>query len=144
MELLLKRNEVGRNKYDLFAKLEMKPEEEARMSKAEAKNLYVWQPDDYMAMQEWRSAQIKAAVLAILTFPLGLIIWYPLTKWIFNRSRQGITFADLMTGRTIRCQSMDELFVKENAIKENAQKYHNAHEQMHSLGNEQRITFKPE
>ena len=29
MELLLKRNEIGRNKYDLFAKLELRPEEAA-------------------------------------------------------------------------------------------------------------------
>ena len=45
MELLLKRKEIGRNKYDLFAKLELTPEEEARMRKADTRNTYVWEPD---------------------------------------------------------------------------------------------------
>jgi hypothetical protein len=45
MDLLLKRNEIGRNKYDLFAKLEWTPEEEARLRKADTKNTYVWEPD---------------------------------------------------------------------------------------------------
>jgi hypothetical protein len=45
MDLLLKRNEIGRNKYGLFAKLEWTPEEEARLRKADTKNTYVWEPD---------------------------------------------------------------------------------------------------
>jgi hypothetical protein len=63
---------------------------------------------------------------------------------VFNQSRKGISVADLITGRTIRCKSLDELYVKENAIRENTQKYCNALEEMHALGNVQRIQLKPE
>ena len=45
MELLLKRNEIGCHKYDLFAKLELTSEEQTRLRKADTKNTYVWEPD---------------------------------------------------------------------------------------------------
>jgi hypothetical protein len=64
-----------------------------------------------------------------------------LRKLVFQQTRSGITIADIISGRTIRCRSLDELYVKENAIKDNIQKYVKAHEQMHALGNEQRIQF---
>jgi hypothetical protein len=157
MELLLKRKEIGRNKYDLFAKLELKPEEEARLRKADTKNTYVWQPDVISGMKEGRGSRLKGAGLAILLgliaaviihgllfLPVAFISWFPLSKLVFNQTREGITVADLMTGRTIRCKSLDELYVKEIAITDNTQKYWNALEQMHALDNERRITFKPE
>jgi hypothetical protein len=158
MELLLKRNEIARNKYDLFAKLELTPEEAARLRKAETNNAYVWQPDLVSGMKEGRGSRLKGAGLAILLgiivsivtlnpllfWLVALISWIPLSKWVFNQSREGISIADLITGRTIRCKSMDELYVKENAIKENTQKYCNAHEEMHALGDVQRIKLRPE
>ena len=157
MELLLKRNEMGRNKYDLFAKLELSPEEAARLRKAETSKVYVWQPDLVSGMKEGRGSRLKGAGLAILLglvaavifHPLlfwlvALISWYPLSKLVFTQSRKGITVADLITGRTIRCKSLDELYVKENAIKENTQKYCNAIEEMHALGDVQRIQLRPE
>jgi hypothetical protein len=158
MELLLKRNEIGRNKYDLFAKLELTPEEAARLRKAETNKVYVWQPDLVSGMKEGRGSRLRGAGLAILLgivvfivtlnillfWAVAFISWFPLSKLVFTQTRKGITVADLITGRTIRCKSLDELYVKENAIKENTQKYCAAHEQMHALGNEQRITLKPE
>jgi hypothetical protein len=158
MELLLKRNEIGRNKYDLFAKLELTPEEAARLRKAETSKVYVWQPDLLSGMKEGRSSRLKGAGLAILLgiivsvvtlnpilfWLVALISWIPLSKLVFTQSRKGITVADLITGRTIRCSSLDELYVKENAIKENTQKYCNAIEEMHALGDVQRIQLRPE
>ena len=157
MELLLKRDEMGRGKYDLFAKLELDPEEEARIRKAAPEKLYVWQPDVVSGYKEGRGSRLKGAGLAILLgifvasiagflwfWPVALIAWLPLSKLVFTQSRQGITIADLITGRTIRCKSMDELYVKENAIKDVTQKYCNALEQMHALGNVQKIQLKPE
>src|SRR5918992_5547206 len=130
MELLLKRNEIGRNKYDLFAKLELTPEEDARLRKADTKSAYVWEPDFISGMKEGRGSRLKGAGLAILLgiivsivtlnpllfWPVALISWLPLSKWVFTQTRKGITVADLITGRTIRCKSLDELYVKENAI----------------------------
>jgi hypothetical protein len=158
MDLLLKRNEIGRNKYDLFAKLELTPEEEARLRKADTKNTYVWEPDFISGMKEGRGSRLKGAGLAILLgfvvsivtlnlflfWPVALISWLPLSKLVFNQSRKGISVADLITGRTIRCKSLDELYVKEQAIRDNTQKYCNALEEMHALGNVQRIQFKTE
>ena len=158
MELLLKRNEIARNKYDLFAKLELAPEEAARLRKAETNNVYVWQPDLVSGMKEGRGSRLRGAGLAILLgiivsivtsnsilfWPVALISWFPLSKLVFTQTRKGITVADVITGRTIRCKSLDELYVKENAIKENTQKYCNAIEEMHSLGDMQRIQLRPE
>jgi hypothetical protein len=157
MELLLKRNEIGRNKYDLFAKLELTPEEAARLRKAETSKVYVWQPDLVSGMKEGRGSRLKGAGLAfilgiiaavtihhLMFWLVALISWYPLSKLVFTQSRKGITVADLITGRTIRCSSLDELYVKENAIKENTQNYCNAIENMHSLGDIQRIQLRPE
>jgi hypothetical protein len=157
MDLLLKRNEIGRNKYDLFAKLELTPEEEARLRKADTKNTYVWEPDLISGMKEGRGSHLKGAGLAILLgivvsivtnilwfWPVALISWIPLSKLVFNQSRKGISVADLITGRTIRCKSLDELYVKEQAIRDNTQKYCNALEAMHDLGDVQRIKLNPE
>ena len=157
MDLLLKRNEIGRNKYDLFAKLELTPEEEARLRQADTKSAYVWEPDFISGMKEGRGSRLKGAGLAILLglftavifhpilfLPVALISWFPLSKLAFNQTRKGISVADLITGRTIRCKSLDELYVKENAIKDNTQKYCNALEEMHALDNVQKIQLKPE
>jgi hypothetical protein len=157
MELLLKRNEIGRNKYDLFAKLELTPEEAARLRKAETSKVYVWQPDLVSGMKEGRGSRLKGAGLAfilgiiaavtihhLMFWLVALISWYPLSKLVFTQSRKGITVADLITGRTIHCSSLDELYMKENAIKENTQNYCNAIENMHALGDIQRIQLRPE
>jgi len=160
MELLLKRDEkqlAFSTSYDLFAKLELTPEEAARLRKAETNNVYVWQPDLVSGMKEGSGSRLKGAVLAfllgiivsvawspLLFFPVALISWFPLSKLVFTQSRKGITVADLITGRTIHCKSIDELYVKENAIKENTQKYCNAIEQMHALDDVQRIKLGPE
>jgi hypothetical protein len=164
MELLLKRNEttnaVGLPRYDLFAKLELKPEERERLSKAKADTAFVWEDDTGSSTTRWRFCLIPGGILSllfavllaaifgtvfmILALPITLLGWIPFTKLVFNQVRPGITVGDIITGRTIHCKSMDELYVKENAIKEHTQKYCNYLEGMHSLGNEQKITFKPE
>ena len=141
MELLLKRDEKGHGKYDLFAKLEVSPEEEARIRKAAPNKTYVWQPDTASGFKEGRSASLKAIGLIflggmllmlinpmtglLLFWPLAIIAFFPLRKWLANQNREGITIADLLTGRTIRCKSMDELYVKEDAIREHTKNYCN-------------------
>ena len=135
MELLLKRNEkpgTFGTRYDLFAKLELKPEELARIRKAKPDKTYVWMPDGREAFREGRSSRIKGLLLAILagfltTFVTGNPIWgfvialvsfFPLSKLIFNQTRKGVTVQDVITGRTIQCKSIDKLYAKENEIKE--------------------------
>jgi hypothetical protein len=56
-----------------------------------------------------------------------------------NCTPNHVTVADILTGRTIHCKSLDELYVKENEIKDKISKYCNYIEGMASLGNEQRI-----
>ena len=100
---------------------------------------YVWQPDTVSGFKEGRSASLKAIGLIflggmllilinpmtglLLFWPLALIAFFPLRKWLANQSREGITIADLLTGRTIRCKSMDELYVKEDAIRDHTTTY---------------------
>ena len=157
MELLLKRNEkpgTFGTRYDLFAKLELKPEEHSRIRKAKPDKTYVWIPDGQAQFKEGRSSRIKGLLLAILAGGLAMIVtggnplwfwivalvsYFPLSKLVFNSSRQGITVADVITGRTIQCKSIDELYEKEQAIKDKIQNYCRYMEGMSSLGSEQRI-----
>jgi hypothetical protein len=157
MELLLKRNEkpgtLG-TRYELFAKLELKPEELFRIRKAKPDKTYVWLPDEQAQFREGRASRIKGLVAAIFAGLVAVIasggnpMWfwivaplcfYPFSKLLYNSSRQGITVADVITGRTISCKSIDELYEKEQSIKEKIANYCEYMEGMSSLGNEQRI-----
>jgi hypothetical protein len=157
MELLLKRNEkpgTFGTRYDLFAKLELKPEELARIRKAKPDKTYIWMPEGKEAFKEGRSSRIKGLLLAIFAGVVAMIVaggnpmwfwivalvsFFPLSKLAFNQTRKGITVSDIITGRTIQCKSIDELYEKENTIKEKIQNYCQYMEGMGSLGNEQRI-----
>jgi hypothetical protein len=160
MELLLKRNETAATfgkRYDLFAKLELKPEELSRIRKAQPEKTLLWQDEGRQSQFRWRLCLIPGGIAAIilgmiafalvspfLGLPVILFGWFPLTKLFFNQVRPAITVADIITGRTIHCKSMDELYVKENDIKEKIKNYCHNLETMHLLGNEQRISLHPE
>lgn len=155
MELLLKRNEtsttLGR-RYDLFAKLELDPEEETLIKKANAGKIQVLQGDPRTAQVRWRLCLIPGAIGAIilgmiaaavfhmvLGLPVMIIAWIPLTKLFFNQVRPMVTIADLIAGRTIHSRNLQELLVKEDDIRENTKSYIKNLQGFHSLGNEQRI-----
>jgi hypothetical protein len=160
MNLLLKRNEksaVLGKRYDLFAKLELLPEELALVRKAQPEKNYLWKDDGRQSQLRWRLCLIPGAIAAIalggiagatismiIGLPVMVIAWIPLTKLFFNRVRPAVTVADLITGRTIHCKSLDELYDKEHEIKEKITNYCSNLEMMHALGNEQRISLKPE
>jgi hypothetical protein len=130
MELLLKRNEkpgVLGTRYDLFAKLELKQEEQALLRKAKPEKVVIWQDEYERNNFKWRlmlipagvCALIAAAIVAfvfhpILGLPVALFTWLPFRKLLFNQSTGNVTVADIITGRTIHCKSLDELLVKEN------------------------------
>jgi hypothetical protein len=155
MELLLKRNETPSafgTRYDLFAKLELTPEELSRIRKANPEKTLIVEDDPRKAQLRWRlcliPGGIAAFILGVIAFyaihplmflPVAVIGWFAMTKLFFNQVRPFITVSDIITGRTIHCKSTDELYVKENEIKEKIQNYCNYLEGMHSLGNEQRI-----
>src|SRR5438270_13781067 len=105
MELLLKRNEkagVLGTRYDLFAKLEAKPEEVARIRKAKPDKTYVWMPDEQAQFREGRASRIKGLVAAIFAGLVAVIVsggnpmwfwivaplcFFPFSKLLFNQSR---------------------------------------------------------
>ena len=155
MELLLKRNEkpgaLG-TRYDLFAKLEAKPEEVARIRKAKPDKTIIVEDEYGRNSFKWKLMLIPAGFLAliaaaicaavfhpILGLPVALFTWLPFRKLLFNQSTGNVSVADILTGRTIHCKSLDELYAKENDIKEKISNYCNYIEGMASLGNEQRI-----
>jgi hypothetical protein len=155
MELLLKRNEkpgaLG-TRYDLFAKLEAKPEEIARIRKAKPDKTIIVEDEFGRNNFKWRLMLIPAGILAliaaaicavvihpILGLPVALFTWLPFRKLLFNQSTGNVTVADILTGRTIHCKSIDELYAKENDIKEKISKYCQYMAGMSSLGAEQRI-----
>ena len=161
MELLLKREEKKRGLgtvYELFAKLELKPEELERIRKAKPDKTYVWVPDEKALLREGLKSRIQGAIAAIFAGAVAVfvglnfwgstgfwlwlitpILFFPFSKLLYNSLRQGITVGDIITGRTIRCKSIDELYEKENEIKEKLQNYCQYLEGMSALGNEQRI-----
>ena len=163
MELLLKREEkpgaMGR-RYDLFAKLELKPEELAHVRKTKPEKVLILKDDPAKAQTRWRLCLIPGAIAAsiialvfgyittpwIMVFwlPIAAIIWIPVTKVIFNQVRNFVTLGDLITGRTIHCKSLDELYAKEQELSENVKQHMNYLEGMSSLGSTQRINLNPE
>jgi hypothetical protein len=160
VDLLLKRNEVSGamgTRYDLFAKLELTPDELARMRKAQPDKYILWKDDGRQSQMRWRLCLIPGVIGAIILgmiagamismfigLPVMLIAWFPLTKLFFNRVRPFVTVADLITGRTIPSKTLDEMYMKEHDISEKVKSYCNNLEGMHALGNEQRISLKPE
>jgi len=164
MELLLKRNEVtGATgifiRYDLFAKLELEPDEEARIRRAQPGKAFVWEGEHGKAKFRWRLCLIPGGILAlifagligllgtvlsVLTLPIAAIIWIPITKLLYNLVRPEITIEDLMAGRTIHCKSLDELYIKEHTIEEKAKDFCKGIEHMHSLGEQRKINLNPE
>ena len=54
----------------------------------------------------------------ILGLPVMIIALFGLRKMFFNQVTGNVTVANILTGRTIHCKSLDELYVKENEIKE--------------------------
>jgi hypothetical protein len=161
MELILKRNEnsglLG-SRYDLFAKLELEPDELSRVRKAQPDKYLLWKDAGNQTQVRWRLCLIPGVIGSIILgmiaaatigmavgLPVMLIAWFPLTKLMFNQVRTAVTIADLITGRTIHSKTLDEMYSKEADIKEKVRIYCNNLEGMHALGNEQRINLlKPE
>jgi hypothetical protein len=157
MELLLKRNEKAGalgTRYDLFAKLELNPEELSRIRKAKPDKTRIIE-DEYgrnnfrwilMLIPAGIAALIAAMIVAvvitpILSLPVLLFAWLPFRRLFFNQVSGNVTVGDIITGRTIHCKSLDELLVKEDEIREKIKRYCNNLEAMHSLGDVQRINL---
>jgi hypothetical protein len=160
VDLILKRNEIAGamgSRYDLFAKLELEPDELSRIRKAQPDKYLLWKDDGRQSQMRWRLCLIPGFIGAIILgciaaatigmaigLPVMLIAWFPLTKFFFNKVRPAVTIADLITGRTIHSKTLDEMYTKEHDITEKVKIYCNNLEGMHALGNEQRISLKPE
>src|SRR4051794_4640843 len=130
MRLQLKRD----GNFNLFAKLELNPEERSAITKAKPEKTYLWMPDGRSAQKQWRRNLIPGAFLTVfigwvigifivgisdahfLAPWIGLVIWVPCTKLFFSQNRDAITVSDLITGRTITNGSLQELAAKEQAI----------------------------
>ena len=158
MELLLKRNEESATfgtRYDLFAKLELKPEELSHIRKTRPEKVIIMKDDPAKGHSRWRWCMIPGAITALIvtlllglifgptfqifTLPVAAILWLPCTKLIFNQVRPFVTVADLITGRTIRCKSLDDLYEKEAEIEQNIRKHCNDLEGMRRLGEQRQI-----
>ena len=153
MELLLKRNEkpgTFGTRYDLFAKLELNPEELARIRKATPNKTYIVEDEYGRNNFRWRLMLIPAGIVGLIvgifaTFfihpflglPVAIITCMALQRLFFKQVSGDVSVGDIITGRTIRCKSLDELLVKEADIREKIIRYCNNLEALHSLGNEQ-------
>jgi len=142
MQLHLKRNKtkssLGATRYDLFAQLELTPEEQERVKMSKPQGMFLWEDDGRASTTHWRLCLIPGGMVAciagaisaylfhpVLAFFVILFSWIPFTKLIFNQVRPSISVADIITGRTLHCKSMEELYVKENAIREKLKNFNN-------------------
>ena len=78
----------------------------------------------------------------ILGLPVMIIALFAFRRLLFNQVSGDITVAHLLTGRTIHCKSLEELYSKENEITKKIKDHCEYLEGMASLGNEQRIDLK--
>jgi hypothetical protein len=76
-----------------------------------------------------------------LGLPVLIIALFAFRKLLFNQVTGNVTVAHLLTGRTIHCKSLADLYAKENEIKEKIKQHCEYLEGMESLGNEQRINL---
>ena len=155
MDLLLKRNEIAGamgTRFDLFAKLELKPEELSRVRKANPGKTVIFEDEYGKNSFKWKlmliPAGIGAIILGMIAFylihpilglPVMIIALFAFRRLFFNQVSGNVTVAHLLTGRTIHCKSLDELYMKENEIKEKISNYCKYHEGMAAQANEQRI-----
>jgi hypothetical protein len=164
MDLLLKRDEkpgTFGTRFDLFAKLELEPQELAHVKKTRPERVVIMEDESRKSQFRWRLCLIPGAILSVIvsallllivfglaavpfSIVLGAVLWFPCTKLIFNQVRPFVTVADLITGRTVHCKSLDDLYAKENEIRDKIQKHMGALKDMDSLGSVQRIPLKPE
>ena len=139
-------------RYDLFAKLELKPEELARVRKTEASKAVLIEDAYNRNSFKWKlmliPAGIGAIILAMIAFfmvhpilflPVLIVAIFAIRRLLFNQVSGNVTINHLVTGRTIHCKSLDEMYIKENEIKEKVTNFCKNLEGMASLGNEQRI-----
>jgi hypothetical protein len=161
MELLLKRGETknsfGQTKYELFAKLEPTPEEEILLKKAKTATTYLAEIDQATITRLWRKAQLIGAILAIIA---GIIIgavthlmlfwlvtplaWLVLRKVVFNHIREDFSVKDLLTGHTLRSNSMETIVNAEQELRKNAVDYNKYLHAMEIPAEPQRIRLEPE
>ena len=155
MELLLKRNEnpgTFGTRYDLFAKLELNPEELALIRKATPNKTYIVEDEYGKNNFRWMLMLIPSGIAALIAgviaayfislflgLPVVIITWIAVRRFLFNQVSGNVTVGDIITGRTIHCNSLDELLIKERDIREKVIRYCKNLEAMNSLGNEQRI-----
>ena len=145
----------------MFAKLELKPEELTRVQKTRPAKTIILKDDPAKGQTRWRLCLIPGALLACVvaalllmlffglpgvmaTVPVAAILWIPCTKLIFNRVRPFVTVSDLLTGRTIHCKSLDELYDKEQELSENVKQHMGYLEGMDSLGATRKINLNSE
>ena len=155
MELLLKRNEnpgTFGTRYDLFAKLELNPEELALIRKATPNKTYIVEDEYGKNNFRWMLMLIPSGIAALIAgfiaayfislflgLPVVIITWIAVRRFLFNQVSGNVTVGDIITGRTIHCNSLDELLVKERDIREKVIRYCKNLEAMNSLGEVQRI-----
>ena len=155
MELLLKRNETQTtfsDRYDLFVKLELNPEELALINKATPNKTILLEDDFKRNTSRWRLSLIPAGFVGIIVgmfatifinpllfLPVAIVTCIVIQQLFFNQMTGNVTVGDIITGRTIHCKSLDELLVKEEDIREKITRYCNNLGALHALGNEQRI-----
>jgi hypothetical protein len=155
MELLLKRNEnpgTFGTRYELFAKLELNPDELALIRKATPDKTYIVEDEYGKSNFRWRLMLIPAILVGLLVgilsmvfihvflgLPIAIITCIALQKFFFNQVSGNVTVGDIIRGRTIHCKSLDELLIKERDIREKIINYCKNLEAMHSLGDVQRI-----
>ena len=100
MELLLKRDEkpgAFGTRYDLFAKLELEPEELARIRKGTPDKTYIVEDEYDRNNFRWRLMLIPSGVVALIVaaivavvispflfLPVALIAWLPIRSLLFN------------------------------------------------------------
>ena len=80
--------------------------------------------------------------IRIIGLPVLIIALFAFRRLLFNQVSGDVTVAHLLTGRTIHCKSLDELYSKENEITQKIKDHCEYLEGMDSLGNEQRIDLK--
>jgi hypothetical protein len=143
--------------FSLWTKFELTKEEEDLIDKYKPNAAVLSEDDPVNRTRKWRISLAVAGFLALLIAAgvsaywknpffgvLALAVAWPVVTYlIFSQLREDVMVYDVITGRSFRCKSVDNLFQKENDIRQMAFKFREFLEAMKDWGGTETVRIEP-
>lgn len=149
MQLLLKRSQspgpLGRIKFDLWAKFELSPEEQALIDRYKVSGAVLSEGN---TIRDLKRAGVYGALVGLLvgafvSFAAAPLAFAVATFAIYHKIRERITVKDILAGRLFACSSVITLLEKEDTISNMAGQFRRFLDVMKNWGGKEVIDIEP-